>query len=684
MTDQPDETHTSDHQQVEPVPNNELAKEDDDDENSTHSIADDDEEYLPADNNNHAANKLRFAELCKRMEYCFCSKRKKQRVTKEQLAECILPRPIRNRIKGKDGTGSPYQILRLVFPDCDGVRPHLGMKEDSVSKRWAETLGLNPNSSAYKKIRFFNNPDHAGLSAQGDLSQAIREVISDRHGDDESSVTVGQINDWLDELAAIKQLKGSLRTGKQISWINRLLQYGLGPLEHRWIIRIILNKCDLGIGFETFASFLHERAVNIYNSHRSLRYLCSAISDPVWLSNYSERCRIRDKILLQHKRMNYMPRVDEDISIETTLSPQLSSRTSFSNIMSEIGKHHKDFAKMLSEGIPGKESLAIKFPSFLIETKLDGERMIVHIKRGVVKLHSRRDNWFTSIYSPVIGPPLRKSLLPYDIDVVLDGELISWDFEKNRAIPFGLNKTIAKARRDYLIASGQSGNLDLNHHGPDDEKGLSSYDIDTFSNGAVDLGLIGAKCGLKYIVFDVLFVGGPDASKVMKCLSKFSINNESDQCYKTGSIIDLDLFQRRKLLHNIIKNQKNEVEIVESFVVRSDGTAKCADAYFQDDDSIIDSVSCALDEILPTLGEIDTIRRNNKGDDEIEIERALQVEHIYAQIVEQNCEEGLIFKDLNAPYVLGSRSRSTGYWKKLKPDYENNADASDLDFGEFP
>ena len=656
----------------------------DDGENSTSTQSqenDYEEEYKPAENNNKAANQLQFAKLCKRMEYCFLSKKQKNKVTKEQLAECILPLSIRKLIKGEDGTGSMYQILRLVFPDCDGVRPNFGMKEEMISKRWAETLGLNSKSSAYKKIRFFANPEHAGPSAQGDLSQAIREVILDRHGEDNSKITVGQINNWLDELVIIKQNKGSQRTAQQISWINRLLQYGLGPLEHRWLVRIILNKCELGIGFESFATFLHKHAIRIYNSHRSLRFLCSAISDPIWLARYTKKCIAKNKILQEHKRMNYMPRLDEDITIGNTMAPQLSSRTSFSSILSEIGKHHREFAKTLPEHNHGRESLAIKFPSFLIETKLDGERMIVHMKRGTVKLHSRRDNWFTSIYSPIIGPALRKSIEANDVDIILDGELIAWDNENNQSIPFGQNRMIAKARREYLNHHGQINDLDSNLHGSDDEKVISTGTYDTFESGAFDVEVIGSKYGLKYIVFDILFIGGPGAMKVIECLSKFT--HHGYQTNKTGSIIDLDLFQRRKILHNIIEEQPNEVEIVESFVIRSDGTSLSAEKYFKQYDAIIDSANCALDEVISDLNEIDKKRRGNRTDNEIEIARALEVEKIYSQIVEGNNEEGLLFKDLNSPYVLGSRSRSTGYWKKLKPDYEHNAEASDLDFGAY-
>jgi ATP-dependent DNA ligase len=52
----------------------------------------------------------------------------------------------------------------------------------------------------------------------------------------------------------------------------------------------------------------------------------------------------------------------------------------------------------------------------------------------------------------------------------------------------------------------------------------------------------------------------------------------------------------------------------------------------------------------------------------------------YEDIVENKGLEGLIFKDLLAPYVLGAESRSLRYWNKMKPDYATDGhSASDID-----
>jgi ATP-dependent DNA ligase len=68
------------------------------------------------------------------------------------------------------------------------------------------------------------------------------------------------------------------------------------------------------------------------------------------------------------------------------ISPMLAQRTSFESAMSDITERHRNFAKDLAEDAPGANSLALKFPTFLCEVKLDGERFLAHVNRGVVTM----------------------------------------------------------------------------------------------------------------------------------------------------------------------------------------------------------------------------------------------------------------------------------------------------------
>ncbi len=67
-----------------------------------------------------------------------------------------------------------------------------------------------------------------------------------------------------------------------------------------------------------------------------------------------------------------------------------------------------------------------------------------------------------------------------------------------------------------------------------------------------------------------------------------------------------------------------------------------------------------------------------KGSLENELGRPVVPEK-YKEIVEDQRLEGLLFKDLSAPYVLGDKSKELRYWHKFKPDYFEGSSASDLD-----
>lgn len=58
--------------------------------------------------------------------------------------------------------------------------------------------------------------------------------------------------------------------------------------------------------------------------------------------------------------------------------------------MSDITARHRNFALELTEGDVGANSMALKFPTFLCEVKLDGERIVAHVNRGVIKMQVRR------------------------------------------------------------------------------------------------------------------------------------------------------------------------------------------------------------------------------------------------------------------------------------------------------
>lgn len=136
----------------------------------------------------------------------------------------------------------------------------------------------------------------------------------------------------------------------------------------------------------------------------------------------------------------------------------------------------------------------------------------------------------------------------------------------------------------------------------------------------------------------------------------------------------------------MIKPQANQVEVVDSVVVRPDGSCVLASDYFLSQSTeyghslpFLDAITTALDDIVPGLEEIDTKRKSIINEKTVAINRAHSVDKFYTEIVERKCKEGLIFKDFVSPYFPGTKSRGHAYWRKLKQDYEKVGHAADID-----
>ena len=98
---------------------------------------------------------------------------------------------------------------------------------------------------------------------------------------------------------------------------------------------------------------------------------------------------------------SYMLTSAAALSFGKPFTPMSSARTSFDSVLDDISRRHRAFAQAqqeaqsLEEPSTAAQSLSFRYPAFSVETKLDGERMIVHLsKDGIVKICSRVGNWY--------------------------------------------------------------------------------------------------------------------------------------------------------------------------------------------------------------------------------------------------------------------------------------------------
>lgn len=268
------------------------------------------------------------------------------------------------------------------------------------------------------------------------------------------------------------------------------------------------------------------------------------------------------------------------------------------------------------------------------------------------------------------------------MDVILDGEVIAWDSHRQETVPFGNNRGIALMRRQYLASRGQLDDRDKNVHTDDSEGPFMSSPND--KNMDEDQSLAGSECWLQFVVFDIVYMDGEGATKLLS----ETVSPHLKDSVSPGSLSNLDLFERKKLLYKIVKPQKDEVEIIQAWIIRPNGGDVSALNYFDPKRMFeecghpavyLDSPSSVMSATVKGLESSDHERRHNLTNDQISLERAMSIQHLYDDMVERQRLEGLIFKDLSTPYFLGHESKSLRFWLKFKPDYFNGSVASDLD-----
>ena len=290
----------------------------------------------------------------------------------------------------------------------------------------------------------------------------------------------------------------------------------------------------------------------------------------------------------------------------------------------------------------------------------------------------------SELYSPVLGPALRRAVGHHRMDMILDGEVLAWDSGRKETVPFGNNGTIARLRQKWMSRMGLCDDRDFGMHAADkDIKSVGPSSYKAAVKGEFD-DVTGEECWLVFCAFDILYLNGPGAEEILGSTLSPCITPRP----LPGSLIDLDGIERKKLLYRLVNTQENEVEIVETMIVRPNGRLAVGSTYFSSQQPMeefgipahtLDSIECTLRGGIPSLKEIDTKRRHGQSDEEISVARARALEKIYKRTVEDQRLEGLLFKDLAAPYCLGAQSKSLRYWLKFKPDYFNGSAASDLD-----
>ena len=163
----------------------------------------------------------------------------------------------------------------------------------------------------------------------------------------------------------------------------------------------------------------------LWSAHNNLKAICDKLCDPDFASERQsmERQKRKSQQSEQGGLDSYLPKSEAHPEFGCPFSPMLSVRTGFDRILDDISGRHRAYltSQKRVEQYPNvpPDSLAFRHPAFSIETKLDGERQLIHINSdGIVKMHSRSSNWYRYVLNSATAEPLR-ALSAYDSNSLL-------------------------------------------------------------------------------------------------------------------------------------------------------------------------------------------------------------------------------------------------------------------------
>ncbi|KAJ7760471.1 DNA ligase IV [Mycena metata] len=308
-----------------------------------------------------------------------------------------------------------YPVLRLILPQKDRERAVYGLKEKNLAKTYIKLIPLgmrDPDAIRLLNAQFlfisysWKKPTEHDKTS-GDFPTVLFEVVNKRSSVIEGSLSVDELNDILDELA-----KSMGKQDAQSKILQRVYNRTT-PEEQRWIVRIILKDMVISVKETTVFSVFHPDAQDLYNTCSDLKKVAWELWDP------SHRLQPDEKA----------------VQLCSAFAPMLCKRPTktIEGTVKEMG---------------GSE--------FIIEEKLDGERMQLH-KRGNEYFYcSRKGKDYTYLYGKHIGagsltPYIDKAFDPRITDIILDGEMLVWDPVSQRNLPFGTLKTAAldKSKKEH-------------------------------------------------------------------------------------------------------------------------------------------------------------------------------------------------------------------------------------------
>lgn len=327
-------------------------------------------------------------------------------------------------IKRFDVTCDLYPLLRLLLPGIDHERGAYGLKESNLAKLYGEMLAL-PELQKQRLLRWKDPALQEGYKcAAGDFASVLYSVVESRVtvAPGASRLTIGDVNICLDRIHNAGDTAD--KRAQMLDLVRRA-----SATEQKWLAKLILKDLKIGFSHESVLKRFHPHAMELYNRSSMLK-------------------QVLDEIRTQYIRAQ-AGEIPTKIEGLAGTGGAASSTSNFRDAGVSPGQSilFSKFKPMLAQRLP-LDQVAARVDGtreFLVETKYDGERMIMHMDRDTnrLELYSRNAIDYTSQYVPTMRNTFFDGVLGRQ--AVLDGEMLSWDKVEEAFVPFGHNRTVARA-----------------------------------------------------------------------------------------------------------------------------------------------------------------------------------------------------------------------------------------------
>lgn len=337
-----------------------------------------------------------------------------------------------------------YPAVRLIFPNRDGRKYYI--KDVALTRLVTKLLELTPQLADYRTIREWKKAYQqkkvmAGKSEirnLGDLPLIVARMFLRRRGPEtvKSSVSVNDVNATLDALTR------TLKTQDQLELLRPFLDK-LTIEEIKCFLQMVLKESMLSFFERAFFVAWHPDAYELFKVCNDMKKIFWSLPDP--------EIRLLPSQLCVQPMYQFVPQSSQKL----TLSYEKLCRKMAADLSPE-GKDTKLVDLYHRHGYHGH---------FLIEEKIDGDRMLMHMTNGAFLWHTRRRRDYTSVYGENVHlGSLTKHLVGAFHEkvssIVLDGEMVAWSKDRQCLLPFGTLRSAAiqEALKQFDVIDVYEGN----------------------------------------------------------------------------------------------------------------------------------------------------------------------------------------------------------------------------------